>query len=122
MRRLCAVIFFSDSGREYEAEFYVNCYHESKYNADADGNRGTPMDFREYDGLEDLWVWTNRARFRQMNIEKIPKRLEAEMNRAIDKYIDDDIDDDLATDEEDAKLAAAEAREDARLYREEADG
>ena len=95
-KRECSTTFESEcciDNMEYEVTFVVDWDHDSNYGADADGNRGVPMDFIEIDEIIKLEAVVNagvssRKRvLRKFDLNKLPEKLEKWMNEALDKYI-----------------------------------
>ena len=60
----------TNSGAEYEVRLRCEVYHEPNYGADADGNRGVPMDFAE--DAEILEIQNTRTK-RVIPIKRLEK-------------------------------------------------
>ena len=73
-------------GRECQIEFtrVTTFVHDAHYGADADGNRGMPMDFIDEDIAEDVCI----SFIEDDGPMPVPKHLEAEVEKAVDAYIE----------------------------------
>ncbi|MCR4300847.1 MAG: hypothetical protein NUV51_04490 [Sulfuricaulis sp.] len=75
-------------GRECQIEFtrVTTFVHDAHYGADADGNRGVPMDFIDEDLAEgDALIYYTDT---EDDFVVVPAALRAEVDKAIDAYIE----------------------------------
>lgn len=82
MRTEIEIKWKGPSGKKHKIPMWADVAHESDYGADADGNRGTPMDF-----IEDFGFTGSDIDLRELVGDDFEALLAADLEDAVDDAI-----------------------------------